>query len=263
MSADDSVIIACNGCNHLHCIKYHPSTGMRFTVFHSTSSSIKIDISDEHNSYKNTEVYTLLKSLNTEGSNYATHVYTHSPHLAICYLDVWQIEKISKLDYDWKAHTEYIVKSVMLFTQKRFLKSILFALDTYLGINYTEACRLRVADINFGTFLPKVEMLVELGFTFEQEYCTRSDYYHIFLFSNDVIQILLDSGFDLEKSIESNPRSLTTLTLEDLDKLLEFYPKPEIVMKFILEASSDLPFYKHLSLNYGLDMTSIVQSCGK
>jgi hypothetical protein len=256
--ASDWVQIKCHLCTSLNQLSYHQKTGM-YSIVQPNNIQNVIDISCEHDTFQQSEVYTILSSFNNKGNIYNHHLIGHSPFLIIPTLTTEQLIEISTLNYDWHKYAEYIVKSTILSKETSSLKDFFYILSTYLNIDYT-AYKLDLPSTNLQYFLIKLPTLIELGFCLNYGFVNK--YYDIIFESDDdVIQILIDNGYDVENSIKNNPSTLKDMSCEAIDKLLKFFGQatnPEFISECILKSLPQIEIFKYLVKTHGVDMSAVI-----
>jgi hypothetical protein len=186
-------------------------------------------------------------------------------------IDDNDIIELSKLDYNWEKYYYHILCDAIFGYSYAVYKDRIRVLVDYFALN--EKCTLNCfleesdgmshikygSDNNIEDFLERLPDLINLGFRFTGEkFISQYFDYVIENLDESCIQHLIDSGFDLEASIKSFPSEIASMNAKGVQKLLQFYPKPEEIADLLLKSDPKFQIYKLLAQTYGVDFMNIL-----
>jgi hypothetical protein len=224
-----------------------------------------VDIIEELNSTKTREIF----------GNFSRHFLKHLPFLCLHMLPPNALIKFSELEFNWQSCSKEIIRNMMLNADKEKLDILFSILETNFGINYLEI-KLNdliefVYDIDgdclddkiFIIFCHRLPTLLKLGFIFENKSFVCSFLDIIFQLDDDIINIFISNGLDIEKSLQMYSVTLRNMKPNSIKKFLQFYPKPDRIAELLLKKDYLFSTYKLLVDTYDVDLTSIVKSIKK
>jgi hypothetical protein len=253
----------------------HPSS--KITITKTIGRSIDepaytiIDITDTHDEIDLPSDYIaimepLIKRLNIPTNEIHTMLY--NPVDLLIGLNNESLYELSHLDYNWVDFGAQILNCTICRyrnpndTIENRLEILIsyFALNQNCKLNFfidDEFCAQPDSDVK--TFLNKIPLLFDLGFVFSGKQFTSKLFVEIVdILDENYVQQLIDCGFDLEESIRKNIHKTTKMKVDQLLKLLKFYPKPEEIMRFIMICDPKVAIYKMFAKMYNVDVTTLL-----
>jgi hypothetical protein len=230
-----------------------------------------INITETHSTIGETDDVKLLEKLLIDigqSSHLSLHYVIMFPFLLLPLLSNDKIIALSKIEYDWQPHGKRMVQDAILTYGEQRLENVLDILESDYGIDCLSFKLDEVIyfendetdDYSVSSSIIELPTLFKRGFMFSGKSFVSRYLNSILKLDDDSIQFMIDNGFDLRKTIESNHFRLSNLRQEHMQRLLKFLPEPELIAQKLLQHDDHLITYKMLIGSCNVDINHIILS---